>query len=81
MDIRAKFKNFMITSALMCASVVTLSATWVPTANAFGIGVQPSTVEMTIKPGDRHRQIITIGNVQNQNHQHDYGTGGLGFGR
>jgi len=63
MDFRTKFKNFIFTSALMCASVVTLSATWVPTANAFGIGVQPSTVEMTIKPGDRHRQIITIGNV------------------
>ncbi len=32
-------------------------------AFAFGIGIQPSTVEMTVKPGDRHRQIITIGNV------------------
>lgn len=32
-------------------------------ASAFGIGVQPSTVEMTIKPGDRQRQVITIGNV------------------
>ncbi len=32
-------------------------------AGAFGVGVQPSTVEMTIKPGDRQRQVVTIGNV------------------
>ncbi len=63
MDLRTIVKKIMITSALMCASVVSVSGIWTPTANAFGIGVQPSTVEMTIKPGDRHRQIITIGNV------------------
>ena len=40
-----------------------MAAFWAPSAYAFGIGVQPSTVEMTVKPGDRHRQIITIGNV------------------
>ena len=34
-----------------------------PIAHAFGVGVQPSTVEMTIKPGDRQRQVVTIGNV------------------
>ncbi len=34
-----------------------------PLAAAFGVGIQPSTVEMTVKSGDRHRQVITIGNV------------------
>ena len=34
-----------------------------PLASAFGVGVQPSTVEMTIKPGDRQRQVVTVGNV------------------
>lgn len=39
------------------------SFSYAPLASAFGVGVQPSTVEMTIKPGDRQRQVITIGNV------------------
>ncbi|MEM9842973.1 MAG: hypothetical protein AAF767_09990, partial [Pseudomonadota bacterium] len=34
---------------------------------AFGIGLQPTTVEMSIQPGDRQRQVINIGNV----HQED----------
>ncbi len=58
-----KIKTFFIASILMCAGTISLSAFWAPSAYAFGIGVQPSTVEMTVKPGDRHRQIITIGNV------------------
>ncbi len=58
-----KIKNFFIASILMCAGTISLASIWVPKAHAFGIGVQPSTVEMTVKPGDRHRQIITIGNV------------------
>ena len=37
-----------------------------PVADAFGVGVQPSTVEMTIKPGDRQRQVITVGNVHKE---------------
>ncbi len=56
-------KNFMVTSALICAGTIATTMMYAPVANAFGIGVQPSTVEMTIKPGDRHRQIVTIGNV------------------
>lgn len=38
----------------------------VPAAQAFGVGVQPATVEMTIKPGENNRQTITIGNVHKE---------------
>lgn len=47
-------------TAFSALSLLTLSPSL---ASAFGVGVQPSTVEMTIKPGDRQRQIVTIGNV------------------
>lgn len=35
-------------------------------AHGFGVGVQPATVEMTIKPGENSRQTITIGNVHKE---------------
>ena len=57
------FKNYMITSALIFAGTLATIAYQPKAANAFGVGVQPSTVEMTVKPGDRHRQIIKVGNV------------------
>jgi hypothetical protein len=60
---RHKMKNYLVSSALIFAGTIATTAIYAPLANAFGIGVQPSTVEMTIKPGDRHRQVITIGNV------------------
>lgn len=60
---RHKMKNYLVSSALIFAGTIATTAIYTPLANAFGIGVQPSTVEMTIKPGDRHRQVITIGNV------------------
>ena len=50
-------------AALVLAASLMLKGVTTPLANAFGVGVQPSTVEMTIKPGDRKRQIVTIGNV------------------
>ena len=57
MSIRA-----LLASTLLCgASFVTI-----PLASAFGVGVQPSTVEMTVKPGDRQRQVVTIGNVHKE---------------
>ena len=58
------FKKFplAVTTALFSAFVL-LPATFSQVAHAFGVGVQPSTVEMTVKPGDRQRQVITIGNV------------------
>ncbi len=58
-----KIKNFMVTSAMITAGTVMAALAYTPVANAFGVGIQPSTVEMTIKPGDRHRQVVTIGNV------------------
>ena len=35
-------------------------------ALAFGIGLQPTTVEMTVEPGERQRQVINIGNVHTE---------------
>ena len=52
-----------MTSALFFAGTIAASLSYSPIANAFGVGVQPSTVEMSVKPGDRHRQVVTIGNV------------------
>ena len=48
--------------------LATLLATtgMVSAAHAFGVGVQPATVEMTIKPGENNRQTITIGNVHKE---------------
>ncbi len=58
---RVKARNFVITTAI--GAVLLGTAAYAPIAAAFGVGVQPSTVEMTIKPGDRQRQVVTIGNV------------------
>jgi hypothetical protein len=58
-----KMNNFLITSAFILAGSIVTDYAVTPNAYAFGIGVQPSTVEMTIKPGDRQRQVITVGNV------------------
>lgn len=35
-------------------------------ASAFGIGLQPTTVEMEVEPGDRQRQVINIANVHTE---------------
>lgn len=55
-------RSLVLSTALVASGLaaVLLAA---PLAEAFGVGVQPSTVEMTIKPGDRQRQVVTIGNV------------------
>jgi len=58
-----KVKNYLVSSALIFAGTIAATALYTPLANAFGIGIQPSTVEMTVKPGDRHRQVVTLGNV------------------
>ena len=57
-----KSSHFLTSSALIAVGFIS-AFTYAPLANAFGVGVQPSTVEMTIKPGDRQRQVITVGNV------------------
>lgn len=51
------------TSALIYLGVFAFAVLSTQSAYAFGVGVQPSTVEMTVKPGDRHRQVVTVGNV------------------
>lgn len=48
---------------LSLATSVVASAFAAPLAGAFGVGLQPSTVELTAEPGKTQRQIITIGNV------------------
>lgn len=48
-----------------CAAIAA-AAVAIP-AFSFGIGLQPTTVEMSIQPGERQRQVINIGNV----HQED----------
>ena len=55
-------------SSLMKLSLAALLSTSiiVPAAHAFGVGVQPATVEMTIKPGENNRQTITLGNVHKE---------------
>lgn len=35
-------------------------------ASAFGIGLQPTTVEIDVEPGDRQRQVVNIGNVHTE---------------
>ena len=52
--------------ALPCLATLLASAAFAPIANAFGVGIQPSTVEMTVKEGDRQRQVVTIGNVHKE---------------
>ncbi len=58
----SKRLSLVSTSAIIGASLLMSSIT-ATAAYAFGVGVQPSTVEMTVKPGDRQRQVVTIGNV------------------
>jgi len=58
----SKLSALKLTSGLIAIGL-SVSLLAVPLANAFGVGVQPSTVEMTIKPGDRQTQTVTVGNV------------------
>lgn len=52
-----------LSSVIIAALAACLAA---PAALAFGIGLQPTTVEMEVKPGERHRQVINIGNVHKE---------------
>jgi len=58
--------SFRALSILAGVSALLAAAAYAPIASSFGIGVQPSTVEMTIKPGDRQRQVVTVGNVHKE---------------
>jgi P pilus assembly chaperone PapD len=55
-------KRFVLPGLVALLSMTALA----PVANAFGVGIQPSTVEMTIKEGDRQRQVVTIGNIHKE---------------
>lgn len=50
-------KTGFIASALVLA---------IAPASGFGIGLQPTTVEMTVEPGERQRQIVNLGNVHQE---------------
>jgi len=58
-----KLKNSLVASTALAFSFVVAGLFGTQLSHAFGVGVQPSTVEMTVKPGDRKTQIVTIGNV------------------
>lgn len=49
-------------TALLAASVAVAPLA----ASAFGIGLQPTTVELEVEPGERQRQVINIGNVHTE---------------
>ncbi|MHA7901320.1 MAG: fimbrial biogenesis chaperone [Henriciella sp.] len=54
-------------SALRTGFIAFAMAAIAAPAAPFGIGLQPTTVEMSVQPGDRQRQVINLGNV----HQED----------
>ncbi len=54
------------TTALRFGLVAAAAAAIAVPASAFGIGLQPTTVEMTIEPGERQRQIVNLGNVHTE---------------
>lgn len=56
-----------ISTAIRAGCVVLAMTAMAVPASSFGIGLQPTTVEMAIQPGERQRQVINIGNV----HQED----------
>ena len=53
-----RFRRPLALAALACGTLLAA-----PFALAFGVGLQPSTVEMTAEPGKTQRQVVTIGNV------------------
>ncbi|MEM1035765.1 MAG: hypothetical protein AAGI14_03280 [Pseudomonadota bacterium] len=55
--IKAAFMHSVIAASLIIAPLA---------ASAFGIGLQPTTVEIDVEPGDRQRQVINIGNVHTE---------------
>jgi hypothetical protein len=48
---------------LLLSAAVTLPA---PPAAAFGVGLQPTTVEMIVEPGESYRQVITVSNIDRE---------------
>lgn len=54
------------TNALRASCVIVAMAAMAVPASSFGIGLQPTTVEMSIQPGERQRQVVNIGNVHEE---------------
>jgi len=54
---------FKIANTRLLAIIATGMLAWAPLAQAIGIGLQPSTVELAISPGQTYRQVVTVGNV------------------
>ena len=55
-----------LSSALRASLVAISMAAIAAPAAPFGIGLQPTTVEMAVQPGDRQRQVINLGNVHQE---------------
>ena len=55
-------RNLSLRTCLVAAATALLSLP----AMAFGIGLQPTTVEIEVLPGDRNRQVINIANVHTE---------------
>lgn len=55
----------LITAARASLVAISMAAIAGPAA-PFGIGLQPTTVEMSVQPGDRQRQVINLGNVHQE---------------
>ena len=55
-----------LTTALRASLVAISMAAIAAPAAPFGIGLQPTTVEMAVQPGDRQRQVINLGNVHQE---------------
>lgn len=53
--------RLIVAFALICGLI-----SFAPHAAAFGIGLQPTTVEIEVEPGDRQRQVINIANVHQE---------------
>lgn len=54
--------SLALRASLVAISMAAIAAPAAP----FGIGLQPTTVEMSVQPGDRQRQVINLGNVHQE---------------
>lgn len=58
---RPRLRTWLASTAAALALALGL-----PTASAFGVGLQPTTAEITLDAGQSRRQVITIGNVSTE---------------
>lgn len=49
---------------MVCTALAVL---WLPaSAQGFGLGIHPTTIEVGLQPGGQHRQVLTIGNLHRE---------------